>query len=62
MEKAVFKARSHRESEEADREYYASLSPQERVNVLLELVAQAQTHEAGQEFAQVYRVVKLHER
>jgi len=61
MEKVVRKYRSHRESEQADREYLRSLTPEQRVDLLLELVAQAQSHETEQGFARVYRIVKLHE-
>lgn len=48
-------------AEEADRAYYASLPPQKRLDVLLELVARHQeAHgEAADRFERVYRVVEL---
>jgi hypothetical protein len=61
MERVCRKFRSFAESEAADREYYRSLTPERRLEILLELIAQAQGDEAGQEFARVCRVVKLHE-
>jgi hypothetical protein len=61
MERVGRKFRSFAESEAADREYYRSLTPERRLEILLELIAQAQGDEAGQEFARVCRVVKLHE-
>ncbi len=42
MEKVVQKFSSHVEAEEADRKYYASLTPEQRLNILLELVRRGQ--------------------
>ena len=50
------------ESDRADREFYRSLTPEQRVEIVLDLMAQAQTDETEQGLARVYRVVKLHER
>ena len=61
MEIVARKFSSFAESDRADREYYRSLTPEQRLDILLELVARAQTDEAEQGFARVYRVVKLHE-
>ena len=60
MEKVARKFSSYAESERADREYYRSLTPQQRVDIVLELVARTQTDETDQGFARVYRVVKRH--
>ncbi len=62
MEKVVKKFRSHRESEAAERAYYRSLTPQQRLDILLDLIAQGQPDETEQGFARVYRIVKLHGR
>jgi hypothetical protein len=61
METVARKFSSFAESDRADREYYRSLTPEQRLDILLELVARAQDDEAEQGFARVYRVVKLHE-
>ena len=49
------------EADQADRDFYASLSPQERVDILLELVARYRESfgEAGERFERVYRVIEL---
>lgn len=45
------------EADAADRAYYASLTPQERVNILLQIVRPAQdAHPEG--IQRVYRIVK----
>ena len=55
---------SFREAEEADRAFYASLSPQERLEMLLDLVARQRESmgEAAQRLERVYRVVELSRR
>jgi hypothetical protein len=52
---------SFREAEEADKAFYASLSPQERVDLVLEMVARHRESmgEAGKGFERVYRVIEL---
>jgi hypothetical protein len=60
VEKIVDKFKSHAAAEEADDEYYRSLTPQQRLDLLLELVSQATSHEAQQGFARVYRITQLH--
>jgi len=52
---------SFEEADEADHQYYASLSPQERLDVLLELVARHRESmgEAAERFERVYRVTEL---
>ncbi len=41
MEKVVRKYRSHQEAEEADIEYYRSLTPEQRLEILYTLVEQS---------------------
>jgi hypothetical protein len=55
----VFK--SFKDAEKADAEYYASLSPDARVNILLDLMAQQrEPHgESAERLERVYRVVQL---
>jgi hypothetical protein len=62
MDKIAQKFRSHRDSETAGRDYYRSLTPQQRLDLLLDLIAQTQPDENKQGFARVYRVAKLHGR
>jgi hypothetical protein len=52
---------SFQEAEEADKAFYASLSPQERVDLVLEMVARHRESmgEAGKRFERVYRVIEL---
>lgn len=50
---------SFEESDQADREYYQSLTPQQRLDLLLELIQQAQNGET--KFERVCRIVKLHD-
>ena len=54
--------RSWRESEAADKELYQSLTPEERLAMVFELVALATPDESQQRLERVYRIVKLHER
>ena len=61
MERVVTRFRSREEAEEAEHQYYARLSPKERVDLLLELVAQASeaTDEAESRLARVCRIAPL---
>ena len=63
MEKVLTVFRSFEEADRADDEYYASLTPQQRVDLLLDLIAahRESLGEAGQRFERVYRVVELSE-
>ena len=60
MDKVAQRFRSHSEAGESDRAYYRSLSPQERLDLLLDLVARGQTDETEQGLARVCRVTQLH--
>jgi len=61
VQREIKRFRSFDEAEAADAAYYASLSPDERVDVLLELIAahQEAVGEATQGLARVCRVVEL---
>jgi hypothetical protein len=64
MERVVRKFSSHAQSDRADREYYLSLTPQQRMEIMLELVARYRESfgdEAAQGLKRVYRIVKLGE-
>ncbi|MEX0718699.1 MAG: hypothetical protein WD066_19045 [Planctomycetaceae bacterium] len=51
---------SFEKADEADRAYYASLTPQERLDVMLELIRRHRESlgEAAQRLERVYRVVE----
>lgn len=62
MEKVVRKFKSHAESDQADREYYMSLTPGQRMDIMLELIARYKESfgdEARQGLKRVYRITKL---
>jgi len=61
MEKVGKKYRSFAEAEQAEKEYYQSLTPEERLDILLDLIKQGTPDEAFQRLERVYRIVKLHE-
>ena len=51
---------THAEAEEADREYYLSLTPQQRLEILFELVSQyRKEHGLSDRIERVYRIVEL---
>lgn len=60
MKKIVSKFDNFGDAERANREYYHGLTPQERLDILLEMVAayRETQDEAGKRFARVYRIVK----
>jgi hypothetical protein len=62
MEKTVQIFQSFAEAEKAEKEYYRSLSPQKRIEILLELRDQWRTskpNESTEGFKRVYRITKL---
>jgi hypothetical protein len=62
MEPVVAKFSSHTQAAAADRAYCQSLTPKQRLDIMLELIAsQRGTDEASQRFARVCRIVKLRE-
>ena len=59
MEKIARTFDSHLAADAADRAYYRSLSPAQRLNILLDLInAQRSNDETSQRLARVCRVVK----
>ena len=52
---------SHEEADRADREYYESLTPQQRIDIMLELSARFRETlgEAGERLERVYRITQL---
>lgn len=58
------KFRSLAESDDAEQEYYLTLTPEQRLDILLELVARYRDglDEAAKGFKRVSRVTQLHER
>jgi len=61
MDKAVRVFGTHADADRADRAYYASLTPAERLDILLQLVAtyQESLDESAKGFERVHRVVEL---
>ncbi|MBA2432558.1 MAG: hypothetical protein H0V56_10670 [Chthoniobacterales bacterium] len=55
MQKTIAKFRSFEEAEKADRDFYKRLTPQERLQILLELLA----HDPEQRLERVSRITKL---
>ena len=60
IEPTVRKFSSFEQADQADRVYYASLTPQQRLHILLELIQQhRQATNASEGLARVYRIVKF---
>ena len=55
VQETAAKFRNFAEAEKADREFYKNLTPQERLDLLLELL----NHAPEQRLERVYRVTKL---
>ena len=64
MENVVKQFDSFSESDKAARRYYRSLTPAQRLEILLDLISRGRDdqHEASKGFERVYRVVELGER
>ena len=58
MDYTVRKFDSFEAADKADREYYRSLTPEQRVEILLELV-ETYSNASAKGFERVYRFVKL---
>ncbi len=58
MDKIVRKFKNHAEAEKADLEYYRSLTPEERLDILLDLIERG-SDGASEGFKRVYRITKL---
>jgi hypothetical protein len=61
MEKVARKFRSFAEADKADFEYYQSLTPEQRLDILGELIARAHPDKTGQRIEKVSRIIKLQE-
>jgi hypothetical protein len=61
VERTIAIFRSFAEADEAEAEYYASLSPRERVDLLLDMIQRytESSGEAANRLERVYRIVKL---
>lgn len=63
MERVARKFDSHEDAAQADRDYYRSLTPEQRVDIVLELMARERDRigATGKGLERVYRVTKLSE-
>jgi len=60
MEKVVRIFRSHQEADQADEEYFRGLSPQQRLDIFLEVLWRGRSgDEAAERLERVYRIVEL---
>jgi hypothetical protein len=61
MERVVVKHASFEAAQKADRDFYRRLTPQQRIEILLELIERERERlgPAGQEFVRVCRIVKF---
>lgn len=57
MERVVRTFSSHEEAAKADREYYRSLTPEQRLDILLDLIEQGGGGTKS-EFVRVFRIVE----
>ena len=64
MERVAKVFGSHEEADQATRAYYRNLTPAERLNILLEIIARAHPtdHDSQQGLARVYRITQLTQR
>ena len=62
MEKVVRKFASFEEAEKADREYYRSLTPAERLAIMIDMIYPEGSDAASAGFERVYRIVKFSQR
>ncbi len=61
VEKIARKFHSFAEAEKADCEFYSSLTPQQRLEILFDLIAVQHPHATEQRLERVCRIVKLSE-
>jgi hypothetical protein len=61
VEKVARKFRSFAEADKADREYYQSLLPEQRLEMLCDLIAASYPNEIKQRLERVCRIIKLQE-
>lgn len=62
MEKIARKFATFEEADAADRAYYRSLTPAERIEIMLDLIYPEGGDEASARLERVYRIVKFGER
>jgi len=62
VEQVVHKFATFEEAEEADRVYYRSLTPAERLSMMIDLIYPEDGDAASARFERVYRIIKLGER
>ena len=62
MEPVVRKFATFEEADAADRAYYQSLTPAERLSIMIDLIYPEGSDAASAGFERVYRIVKLGER
>jgi hypothetical protein len=58
VEKIAKKFRSFAEADAADKEYYLSLTPQQRMEIFFEINARARNNDPDQRLERVCRIVK----
>ena len=61
MEKVARKFRSFAEADKAAREFYQSLLPEQRLEMLCDLIAASHPNEINQRLERVCRIIKLQE-
>ena len=61
MEKVARKFRSFAEAEKADRESYLSLTPEQRLDILGELIARVHPNSVEEKIERISRTIKLQE-
>jgi hypothetical protein len=61
MDRTVAKYSSQEEADKANREYYRGLTPQQRIDILLEIIEQARPEGDTERLERVYRIVKFSE-
>ena len=60
MDKVVRVFDSHQAADDADDEYFRGLTPQQRLDIFLEVLWRGRNHdEAAERLERVYRIVKL---
>ena len=61
VEKIARKFRSFAEADQADFDYYQSLTPEQRLKILFEIIANAHPEIIDQRIERVSRIIKLQE-
>lgn len=59
MDKRVCVFHGFKAAEQSDRRFYQTLTPEQRLEILLELIQQGQPDETEQRFARVYRITQF---